>query len=120
MRRLFGWTPRTRSWTDAEGVTWSQPEPELDWADSVLLLAWMALRDDLCGLCGRPLALHEESDPATFHTGYRTCPAIQALDVAQTARRASREDEQARSDGLDPERARTWLTWTDEEGPPRY
>ena len=84
------------------------------------MTAWMGLQPHLCTHCGRPLEMHEDADPATFHTGYRTCPAMLALDAAQVARFKSPEDERARKDGLNPERARYWLTWTDAEGPPRY
>lgn len=119
LRRLLGWSPRTYSWADPDGYTVTEPEPELDVADTALLGAWMRLRDDLCE-CGRPLELHEDADPASFRTGYRTCPALAALDQAQAARRNDSDDKRAREDGLDPERSRTWLVWTDAEGQPKH
>lgn len=85
-----------------------------------ILQAWLRARDDLCPQCGQPLDGHEAEDPATIHTGYRTCPRTAALDRAQAARFKTAEDERARKDGLNPERARTWLAWSDAEGPPRY
>ncbi len=130
-RRLTGLEPTTRTWVDAEGVTRSQPEPEWDRADRAIIAAWQGLNDRLCMQCGRPLALHraeveecaESDDPNLAAAGnygvtFLTCPANLALDLRQAQQ--EKADEPARKAGRHPERARTWLTWRIDEGPPRF
>ena len=127
-RRLLGWEPTTTSWTDDDGVTESRPDPEWDWVDVAILAAWEALNERLCDKCGRPLQLHGVQYPADFTADYRECPAVIALDAVQAERGAldDREVEAARKRGDEvaarrrPERARTWLTWTADEGEPDY
>ena len=93
-----------------------------------ILTAWRELQESLCSKCGRPLALHAEQAPDDFHADWRECPAVIALDHAQATK--SVVDQQAREAAeksgnqvaarLQPERSRTWLTWTDAEGEPEY
>lgn len=96
--------------------------------DVAILTAWQELQESLCDKCGRPLAVHHTQAPADFTADFTECPSVLALDRAQAKR--SIEDEQAREKarekGLDiearlnPERARSWLTWTAEEGEPQF
>ena len=122
LRRLSGWAPRTRTWTDSDGTTWSQPEPELDWADRALLDAWWALIDDECPVCGRPKAVHDTEVPADYSADYWECPAGIALGHARAAqsvddeRRTPPSDEVAQR--INPDAPRVWYTWSRSEGPP--
>lgn len=101
-------------------MTLSRPEPEWDWVDVAIMTEWLALTDDTCEHCGRPLAGHEDMDPADFNTGWRTCPAMVALDEAQAMKADEADEKAARDKGRNPDRARSWLTWTDAEGPPQH
>lgn len=123
LRRLDGWSPRTRSWVDEDGCSWSQAEPEFDWVDLALLRAWWSLVADTCQLCGRPRAAHE-IDESEVHVGFEECPYSVALIRAQTARRLLLDEERERVHKADPndpeghwarEQASTWTTWTDDE-----
>lgn len=95
-------------------------DPELDWVDQAILRAWDELNESLCSLCGRPLAVHDDDDPDDYRIAARECAATQALDRFQAdpppALKAA--DERERKAGRDPERSRTYLTYTDREGPP--
>lgn len=132
-RRYAGWEPVTRAWTDADGVQRSQREPEWDWVDRAIITAWQRLVDRQCPQCHRPLALHRaEADACreqgaddpdyaaslNYGVGYLTCPAVVALDHRQAQQ--EKADEPARKAGRSPERARTWLTWRTDEGPPSF
>lgn len=127
-RRLTGWMPTTTSWTDEEGYTESRAEPEWDWVDVAILTAWQALNERLCDKCGRPLPMHGTQTPADYTADYRECPSVLALDHAQAEQAVAdhkRRDEAQKigdevGQRLTPERARTWLTWTAEEGEPEY
>lgn len=83
-----------------------------------ILTAWMNLQDSLCPKCGRPKALHDTQQPADFNVSFIVCPAMTELDAAQLEQHQSYEDKTLREAGLDPERGRSWFTWTDAEGPP--
>ena len=96
--------------------------------DVAILTAWQELQESLCDKCGRPLAVHGSQVPADYTADYRECPSVLALDRAQAKRSIEDEAarEKARKDGrdiearLNPERARSWLTWTAEEGEPQF
>lgn len=118
---MSGWEPITitLSPTDGRTVTWR--EPEWDYVDVAILNAWADLHDHLCRSCGRPVAIHHHDRIEDYHAGYATCTATEALDQLQAKRdrdAPGRADTKAREAGRDPERARTWITWTDAEGPP--
>lgn len=101
------------------GVTETVPEPELDWIDAAILAGWWRLNRDLCTLCGRPLALHDDDAPEDYTVAFRTCTATVALSRQQAQQ--DRDDERARDNGEpDPDRPRTWLAWTDAEGAPLH
>lgn len=87
-----------------------------------LLKGWWQLNSELCGMCGRPLAIHDSDKPSDYHMAARECTAVQALDAFQAdpPSELKAADEAERKAGRDPERARTWLAYTDREGPPKY
>lgn len=115
-RRYAGWEPSTTTSSLPDGRTRTVREPEWDWIDRAIVNAWLSLQRDLCALCGRPLAVHEDDDEGDYDTGYFTCTATLALDKAQARRHE--EDAPERKRGHNPERARQWVTWTQAEGPP--
>ncbi len=56
-----------------------------------------------------------------YHAATITCTAIDALDMIQAEWRkgqGGKADKAARKQGLDPDRARWWITYTDAEGLP--
>lgn len=131
-RRFAGWAPKTRSRV-VDGETVTTTEPEWDWVDRAIVRAWQQLNERLCPQCRRPLSLHRaetdtqreqgSSDPddaasRRYNVGFLTCPATLALDRAQ----ADLEDADAAKvkTGRRPDRARTWLTWRDDEQPPTF
>lgn len=105
-RRLLGWEPTTITWTDADGLTRSRPEPLWDWVDVAILTAWRQLQETLCPKCGRPVALHEGQTRHDYAVGYNLCPAVEALEAEQAAQHKA--DEPLRKQGLNPDRARMW------------
>ena len=129
-RRLLGWEPASRSWIE-DGITHTRSEPEWDEIDQTIVTEWQRLNERLCPQCRRPLSLHkaevaecsEAADPneaasANYGVAYLTCPATLALDRAQAA--MEQADAAARAQHLHPDRARTWMTWRTDEGPPVF
>lgn len=55
-----------------------------------------------------------------YAPAFLTCPATLAVDAAQTEHRKGHADEQARKAGLEPERARSWITIREGEQPPTF
>lgn len=133
-RRLLGWEPRTWSTTLPDGRVETVREPEWDWADRIIVTEWLTLSERLCPKCGRPVALHlaeakEQADAGAvdpveaaamnnYGSAFLTCPATVALDHAQVAQDDA--DKDARKKGLDPERARHWMTTRFDEPLPRF
>lgn len=112
---------------DEQGISWSQPEPELDWVDIALLDGWWRLNDNLCQQCGRPREVHDDETDADYHAGFEECPATVALLAAQTKKRLAYEREREAAFKADKwsvaahmprEQALSWVTWTDDEGKP--
>ena len=64
------------------------------------------------------MSVHEQDNEDDYNVGYLTCTATAKLDRVQ-AEQAQR-DESTRRDGRDPDRARQWVTWTDDEGAPSF
>ena len=96
-------------------------DPRWDWADKAIVTAWLALNDRLCPRCGRPLEVHKTDSVDDYHAATITCTAIDALDMIQAEWRkgsGGKADKAARKQGLDPDRARWWITYTDAEGLP--
>lgn len=84
-------------------------------------MAWLALNESLCPRCGRPIQVHDHDDVDDYRAATVTCTAIQALDLIQAQWRNGPDgkvDEAARKKGLDPDRARWWITYTAAEGRP--
>ena len=96
---------------------------DVDWIDRAILTAWHRLIDPeaRCDKCGRPRDVHKDDQEIDYHTAFYTCTATAKLDRAQKALTAKEEKQRGRSKvpGLNPERARTWFTYTDAEGLPR-
>ena len=84
--------------------------------DRAIITAWTKLARTACTRCGRPWAIHDSDSEDDYAVGYNTCTASVALDRAQALQH--KRDEPDLKQGLNPERARQWATWTDEEGPP--
>lgn len=102
----------------------------VDWIDRTILSAWFALQDALCPKCGRPTEVHDTDKPTDYKVGHFTCTATQALDDFQVrwakggsglpanARKQAAQDKRRAEAGYHPDRARSWFTWTEAEGPP--
>ena len=91
-------------------------EPEWDWIDRAIMAAWRRLNAKLCRLCGRPLAVHDTDEPDDYNVGALECTATKRLAEVQAEQ--AKRDEPERERGLDPDRHRMWVTWTEAEGPP--
>lgn len=84
--------------------------------DRHIIRSWHALQHRLCTLCGRPWAVHEADEVDDYSVGFLTCTATKAVDAEQA--QYTKRDESAHKAGRNPDRARQWLAWTDDEGPP--
>lgn len=88
------------------------------------------MQRDRCTKCGRPRIVHKTDHPDDYLHAYYTCTAT----VSQTrwgdwwrkvsghlpaaARQQAAADKRSRENGVDPDLAREWMTYTRTEGPP--
>lgn len=115
----MGWEPATTTRTLARGRQKAVSEPEWDDIDRHIIRSWQALQRRPCLHCGRPLAVHDTDSIEDYHVGYFTCTATAAIDAEQAAQHKRDEaDDVAKAAGLNPDRPRLWVAWTDEEGEP--
>ena len=117
-RRYCGWEPEKWHEPGTGGRVRVVREPEWDWVDRAIIGAWQHLQTSLCIRCGRPWAAHDTDRPEDYNVGFQTCTATTAIDRAQAKKHV--EDAAELKAGRNPERARMWLAWTEQEGPPTF
>ena len=116
---MCGWEPASFTRTLPDGRTMTTREPEWDWIDRAILASWHKLdHQPKCRQCGRPMAVHEHDSEDDYNVGYLTCTATAKLDRVQAEQ--AKRDEAERDAGRNPDRARQWVTWTDDEGAPTF